>query len=120
MHPPTQPPHTHARTRTRTRTRTHTHTHPHTHTRWYNGLENLFNLTADPYEQNDLAADPDYSTITKGWRDTLKDQFANEGRDETWVKDGELQKQQICWRFDYLPNYPCYVDEIYTFACSTE
>ena len=44
----------------------------------------------------------------------------DEGRDETWVKDGELQKQQICWRFDYLPNYPCYVDEIYTFACSTE
>ena len=99
---------------------THIKCTPTTHTRWYSGLENLFNLTADPYEQNDLADEAGYSTIRKGWRNKLKDMFADEGRDETWVKGGELQKQQICWRFDYLPNYPCYVDEINTFACSTE
>jgi arylsulfatase A-like enzyme len=68
------------------------------------GDEQLFNLTADPYEQTDLAADPAYATVLGVWRQRLVAQFERENRGPDWVKDGKLQ--QRTQGQTYSPNYP--------------
>eukprot|EP00180_Rhodochaete_pulchella_P001724 Plantae.Rhodophyta-Rhodochaete_pulchella.ctg25825.p1 GENE.Plantae.Rhodophyta-Rhodochaete_pulchella.ctg25825~~Plantae.Rhodophyta-Rhodochaete_pulchella.ctg25825.p1 ORF type:complete len:100 (+),score=18.74 Plantae.Rhodophyta-Rhodochaete_pulchella.ctg25825:30-329(+) len=66
--------------------------------------EQLFNLTADPYEIVDVAASPDYSDSLKLWRSRMVAQFEAEGRGPTWVKDGELQQRTKGQLFS--PNWP--------------
>lgn len=85
---------------------------------WYDGYENLFNLTSDPYEQYDLGRKD--TALTTKWRDKLIDHFESEGRDNTWVgSDGDLQTTPKCWYKDYLPAWPCYISRPDANTCST-
>lgn len=64
----------------------------------------LFNLTADPGETQNLAGDPAYAHVQATWYARMVQQFEDEGRGPTWVKGGVLQKRvkgQL-----YSPNYP--------------
>ena len=58
----------------------------------------------DPYEMNDVASDPTYSSTLKIWRARLVQQFVDEGRGETWVKDGYLIPRKKGTL--YSPHYP--------------
>jgi arylsulfatase A-like enzyme len=56
--------------------------------------EQLFNLTADPFEMTDLAADPQFAGVLATWRARLAAQFTAEGRGPAWVSaDGTLQRR---------------------------
>jgi len=67
--------------------------------------EQLFDLTADPQERVDLAADAAWRPELLAWRGALASQFAREGRGPAWVSPaGELQRRaegQLC-----SPNFP--------------
>lgn len=66
--------------------------------------EQLFNLTADPYEMTDVSGEAAYQPVLAQWRDTLVQQFEREGRGPAWVKNGVLQKRPQSQL--YSPNYP--------------
>eukprot|EP01116_Phalansterium_solitarium_P012833 TRINITY_DN2948_c3_g1_i1.p1 TRINITY_DN2948_c3_g1~~TRINITY_DN2948_c3_g1_i1.p1 ORF type:complete len:533 (-),score=138.11 TRINITY_DN2948_c3_g1_i1:66-1664(-) len=66
--------------------------------------EQLFNLTADPAESNNLAEQSDYYDELVMWRQRLITQFETEQRGPSWVLDGQLQRRvqgQL-----YSPYYP--------------
>ena len=66
-----------------------------------NGNEQLFDLTADQYEQHDLAA----SSELGPWRERLASEFAKEGRGEEWLKpDGTFAEPLGCEAYENL--YP--------------
>merc|ERR1712070_466374 len=83
----------------------------------YTGEEQLFNITADPYELNDLSTTD--TTTLEYWRDFLVQVFEDEGRTGIWVRDESLTTEKVCWMMDYTPNYPCWIDAVYTDGCST-
>ena len=66
--------------------------------------EQLFNLTADPYELVDLHASAAYASELSMWRERMVKQFENEGRGDVWVKAGVLQQRTAGQT--YSPNYP--------------
>lgn len=66
--------------------------------------EQLFNLTADPYEMTDVSADPSYSSLLQLWRSRMVSQFEAEGRGSDWVQNGKLQRR--VQGLLYSPNYP--------------
>mmetsp|Transcript_123280 Transcript_123280/g.348352 ORF Transcript_123280/g.348352 Transcript_123280/m.348352 type:complete len:528 (+) Transcript_123280:129-1712(+) len=65
--------------------------------------ETFFNLTADPQETRDLAADNRYEEAIKLWRGRMVQQFETEGRGGVWVKDGKLMRRKPC---GFSPNWP--------------
>lgn len=69
-----------------------------------NGIEELFNLTADPVENTDLAQDPAYVTVKETWRARLVAQFESEGRGIQWVQNGNLLPREE--GLLYSPHYP--------------
>jgi choline-sulfatase len=66
------------------------------------GQEQLFDLTSDPRELHDLAADPGHRQTLERWRGRLIDHLSERG--EAFVKDGNL----VAPRENMLlsPNYP--------------
>jgi arylsulfatase A-like enzyme len=52
------------------------------------GEEQLFDLTRDPYEENDLAGDPRHESTLRLWRGRLVEHFAERG--EPFLKGGRL------------------------------
>eukprot|EP00729_Bicosta_minor_P003230 gene3230-7363_t len=68
------------------------------------GDEQLFNLTADKYELEELSNDPLYQDTLKKWRGLMVAQFENEGRGPNWVANGMLQQRTEGQT--YSPNYP--------------
>lgn len=80
-------------------------------TRWkyvfwaLDGSESLFNLTEDPYEMTNLAADPAHAPVLARWRARLAAQYLAEGRGPAWVSPaGELQRRPQ--GTTYSPNFP--------------
>lgn len=71
---------------------------------WYEGIENIFNLTADPYELIDLR--PTSVELANEWRSKLVTKFEEEGRDSYWVVNGTLQTQKTCWKVGHLRPRP--------------
>ncbi|MEQ8683390.1 MAG: hypothetical protein RID25_26740 [Cyclobacteriaceae bacterium] len=74
------------------------------------GEEQLFDLKADPGEQNNLAGLPEYEGTLKGWREKMIDHLSERG--EPWVIDGQLGTWDDVINFS--PNYPMayYPEEI--------
>ena len=72
----------------------------------FDGSENLFNLTADPSEADDLAMRQEWQGEVAKWRGVMVGQFEAEGRGEDWVKDGELQLRKT-GELTHSPNFPC-------------
>jgi len=70
----------------------------------YDATEQLFNLTNDPYEFNDVSKDNNYKATLQLWRQRLVTQFENEQRGTTWVKNGILQARPGSQT--YSPYYP--------------
>lgn len=67
--------------------------------------EQLFNLTADPYEMTDLASLPAYASVLSTWRGRLAAQWQREGRGPAWVAaDGTLMRRVT--GTTYGPNFP--------------
>ena len=76
---------------------------------WF-GDEHLFNLTADPGEQQELSAAEGYQQTLLVWRARMVAQFRREGRGVAFVTTaGELVRRN-CSRCPgntpYSPNYP--------------
>mmetsp|Transcript_5746 Transcript_5746/g.13751 ORF Transcript_5746/g.13751 Transcript_5746/m.13751 type:complete len:658 (+) Transcript_5746:137-2110(+) len=71
------------------------------------GTEQLFCLSKDPLEQQDMVSNPEYEEILSLWRNTMAKDFEEEGRGENWVtSNGTLA---IRTRGTTLgPNYPCH------------
>eukprot|EP00754_Rhynchopus_humris_P023558 Rhum_TRINITY_DN14838_c0_g1::Rhum_TRINITY_DN14838_c0_g1_i2::g.122208::m.122208 len=66
--------------------------------------EQLFNVTADPYELVDLASKPAYRATLALFRQRMVRQFEDEKRGPVWVQNGQLMRRtkgQL-----YSPNYP--------------
>ena len=70
----------------------------------FSATEQLFNLTADPYELRDLSAVPALAVELAKWRGRMVRQFEDEKRGPKWVKDGKLQQRTKPQT--YSPNYP--------------
>ncbi len=68
----------------------------------HDGSQQLFDLSTDPGELTDLAADPKFAPEVKKWRKRLTEFLAERGPE--WVKDGDLVPRTE--RFLYSPNYP--------------
>jgi arylsulfatase len=68
----------------------------------WNASEQLFNLTADPGERQDLAG-KDTVTLER-WRERLVAQFEQEKRGEGWVRSGRLVRRTTSQL--YSPHYP--------------
>mmetsp|Transcript_8697 Transcript_8697/g.20696 ORF Transcript_8697/g.20696 Transcript_8697/m.20696 type:complete len:524 (+) Transcript_8697:59-1630(+) len=68
------------------------------------GGEQLFNLTADPYETQDLSGDPQQAEALALWRRRMIAQFESEARGADWVQNGSLQRR--CASCLYSRNYP--------------
>jgi len=66
--------------------------------------EQLFNLTADPSEMVEVSELPQYAAELGKWRSRMVQQFENELRGDTWVKNGKLIKRTKAQ--GYSPNYP--------------
>ncbi|EDQ88446.1 uncharacterized protein MONBRDRAFT_26151 [Monosiga brevicollis MX1] len=66
--------------------------------------ELLFNLTADPWEMNNLADDASYHKELMLWRERLIEQFEREGRGPAFVQNHTLM--QRTQGMTYGPNYP--------------
>ena len=67
--------------------------------------EQLFDLGADPYERNDLAASPAHAATLTALRAALVAQFEREGRGPVWVRpNGTLPARPESQ--NYGPNYP--------------
>ncbi len=70
----------------------------------FTGEKQIFNLTADPYEMDDLALKAESAGMVSEWSSRMVAQFMAEGRGEAWVKDGKLQLRKEGQT--YGPNYP--------------
>lgn len=68
------------------------------------GDEQLFNLTSDPHELDELSQRPEYAIELQLWRSRLISQFEMEGRGSDWVSNGKLQRRTQGQT--YSPNYP--------------
>jgi arylsulfatase len=68
----------------------------------YDGSEQLFDLIADPHEQNDLSSDATHSTALREWRSLMVQHL--EPRGEQWVKAGRLVARPESML--HSPNYP--------------
>jgi hypothetical protein len=56
--------------------------------------QQLFNLTADPYELVELAGLPEHAATLQMWRERMVTQFRAEGRGASWVSAaGVLQRR---------------------------
>eukprot|EP00041_Stephanoeca_diplocostata_P024170 m.605606 g.605606 ORF g.605606 m.605606 type:complete len:717 (+) comp22466_c0_seq1:74-2224(+) len=67
--------------------------------------EQLFNLTADPYEVHELSQDAAYATELKTWRQRMVSQFQHEGRGSDWVSSSGVLMQRLSGQ-TYSPHYP--------------
>mmetsp|Transcript_45911 Transcript_45911/g.120372 ORF Transcript_45911/g.120372 Transcript_45911/m.120372 type:complete len:204 (+) Transcript_45911:845-1456(+) len=72
--------------------------------RAWDGGDQLFNLTQDPYEATDLAVLPEYADVVAHWRRRMVDQFEAEGRGPDWVQHAQLMVRPNGQT--YSPNYP--------------
>jgi len=70
-----------------------------------NGAEQLFCLSSDPNEMNELSTDTQWSHMIGHWRETMVKQFEREGRGTDWVRNGRLVPRTKPTIFG--PNYPC-------------
>eukprot|EP00039_Didymoeca_costata_P028213 m.20354 g.20354 ORF g.20354 m.20354 type:complete len:699 (-) comp6817_c0_seq1:68-2164(-) len=68
------------------------------------GDEQLFNLTADPYEMVELSSHSEYSAELAKWRQRMVQQFEREGRGPNWVQNGKLMQRTKPQPLS--PNYP--------------
>ena len=67
--------------------------------------EQLFNLTADPYEATDLASSAAHTSTLRAFREALVAQFQREQRGPAWVlPNGTLPARPMGQM--YGPNYP--------------
>jgi arylsulfatase len=66
--------------------------------------EQLFDLTVDPYEMNNLAADPAHASVLALWRSRMVAQFEAENRGPRFVVNGTLVARPDSYL--YSPNYP--------------
>jgi len=87
--------------------------------------EQLFNLTADPWEMRNLAplaaTDSGINTTLALWRHRMVVQFEKEGRGPHWVANGALQRRTDVQT--YSPNYPhpplpSAGDGVFAFGCN--
>lgn len=78
----------------------------------YDGSQLLFNLTNDPYEQINLASEPQYNSTLHLWRSRMVEQFQDEGRDYLFLNGAQLatlqENNKQCWSAKFMENYPCY------------
>ena len=72
------------------------------------GEQQLFDLSNDPYELNDLTKDPKSIQIVTEWRKKMIDHLSIRG--ERWVLNGELTIQKESQK--YSPNDPRYDEYI--------
>jgi len=68
------------------------------------GQEQLFNLTADPYEEVEVSGVAAYASVLKLWRSRLVQQFEHEGRGHEWVRNGKLMHRRKSQT--YSPHFP--------------
>jgi len=68
------------------------------------GQEQLFNLTADPYEEAEVSGVAAYASVLKLWRSRLVQQFEHEGRGNQWVRNGKLMHRRKSQT--YSPHFP--------------
>jgi arylsulfatase A-like enzyme len=68
------------------------------------GTVQLFNLTADPYEFEDVSAEPHYAEVLATWRSRMVAQYQVEGRGPTWVRNGDLVPRPEGQLYSF--NYP--------------
>jgi arylsulfatase A-like enzyme len=66
------------------------------------GSEQLFDLSRDRAELNDLAAGPGHDAQLRRWRDRMTGHLAPRG--EAWVKGGKLARREAA--IIYSPQYP--------------
>lgn len=66
------------------------------------GEEQLFDLTSDPHERNDLAGDASHESTLRLWRNRMIEHLAERG--EPFVKSGRLMTRPE--RFLHSPHYP--------------
>jgi choline-sulfatase len=66
------------------------------------GEEQLFDLTRDPHERDDLAGEVSQESTLRLWRDRMIEHLAERG--EPFIKNGRLMPRPE--RFLYSPNYP--------------
>lgn len=68
------------------------------------GFEQLYDLHNDPYELNNIVADPSVATVYKNLYDALSSELSVRG--EVWVKEGKLQIQKSSILMgDNFPHY---------------
>eukprot|EP00049_Salpingoeca_infusionum_P014912 m.285382 g.285382 ORF g.285382 m.285382 type:complete len:718 (+) comp15775_c2_seq4:31-2184(+) len=71
----------------------------------YDASEQLFNLTADPYEMVDLSSNPNYTSVLEDWRGRLLKLFQSQERGSTYYNGTQLlSRTDECSA--YSPNYP--------------
>jgi arylsulfatase len=68
----------------------------------FDGREQLFDLTADPHELHDLAAEPAHSAKLRQWRQRMVEHLSERG--DEFVRDGKLMIRKK--RLLYSPNFP--------------
>jgi arylsulfatase len=68
----------------------------------FDGREQLFDLTTDPHELHDLAAEPAHSDKLHQWRQRMIEHLSERG--EEFVRDGKLTIRKK--RLLYSPNFP--------------
>lgn len=71
----------------------------------YDASEQLFCLSHDPHESNDLSSFDHYQKVLAVWRKRLIVQFETEGRGEQWVVNHTLPNRTSSTT--YGKNYPC-------------
>jgi arylsulfatase A-like enzyme len=70
-------------------------------------VEQLFNLTTDPYEQHDLAKLKVQVPAVAAWRAQLAQELAREKRGPSWIaSDGSLAAPHSCEEYEELTSEP--------------
>jgi hypothetical protein len=71
------------------------------------GREQLFCLSEDPKELEDLVQQQLYEPVLSYWRSTMAKSFADEGRGHHWVTEDGHHLVVRTKGMTYGPNYPC-------------
>ncbi len=71
----------------------------------FTATEQLFNLSSDPHDALDVAADPHYAAALALWRSRLLQQWQAEGRGAQWY-DAHGNLLQRLQHMPYSPNFP--------------
>lgn len=86
----------------------------------FDGREQLFNISQDPYELHDMALKAINDDLVISWRHRLIEHYTDEGRGELWLHNGTLTTHSLCYETDYTPNYPCWIDPAKTKSCTND